>query len=925
MPGRTTLRVHRWLIAFSCAALACATLGTTLHVRAAPTWTVNSTADTADPCSGSVCTLRGAITAANAAGGGSIQFNIPPGGPQTIEVGSGTGMGLPEITANGVTIDATTQPGITPPGIRIDDPNANDGESGIVFDGSQNTVRGLIITNFHAWGILIRNGAGNNVVAGNWVGTADGVTAAGVGNADIDIEGPGGNNTIGGTTSADRNVFSGSLGSDGVHINSSNGNVVTGNYVGMTADGISRLPNAATGIGVDGKSSGNRIGGTTPGERNVVSGENGIGVQLLGALNSDGTCVGPSNNVIEGNWLGVNSAGNQPGPYGNHGEGVMAEVCAHDNVIGGTAPGAGNVIAGNKDDGIQIDGVGSPANGVCNNTVQGNVIGLDPTGIRVIPNTDAGVKVQNGACNTLVGGSTPGAGNVISGNDSDGVYVDRPHTSGTQITGNIIGLGSDGRTPLGNQANGVHIFNGDSGVQVTNNIISGNVGSGVLVSDPGSDYTVIKGNKIGADVSSSVARGNGGYGVWIYNGPRNANVTSNVITGNIGAGVAVQTVPNSGVTTLQDRISGNAIRSNGGIGIDLLPVPGVNANDGVNNNSQVGNSGIDYPVISAVSSNVAKGTAPPGSTVELFAAAPDQTNSNGEGASYLGSAGAAADGSWCIAVASIPGSVTATATDAAGDTSEFAADAAVGQTALQCPGSSPYPTPSPSPSGSPTPSPSPTPTPSPTPSPGPSVLFSDTFTAANGSPDSNFQMTRSAAGSSVGATIVNNQYQLAVALASLQVGTWQYVQARELPVTPSWSTGTIAVDWQMSTNDTIDQTASLVLTPTTGSGNCLNQPDYLRVRAQNGTIAIVRRVSGGSATTIWWGSLPSSPAVQEFRLQIDGTNLWLYGGAPGGMALLVGPLGHGLSWSTAYVYLHASNDAAATWNALFDNVEIDKM
>jgi len=216
-----------------------------LPVHAAQTFVVNSAADGDGACSLNLCTLRMAIEAANAAGGGTIQFSIPPGGAQTIAVGSTTGTALPPITAGNVTIDGTTQPGATAPGVRIDDATGSAQSSGLVLDGQSDTVRGLAITGFHQWGIQVAAGSSGDVIAGNWIGTADGATAAGNAAGGIDVQGPGGD-TVGGTGAADRNVVSGN-GADGIRVEQSNGNVLTGNWVGLTADGISRLANAGVG------------------------------------------------------------------------------------------------------------------------------------------------------------------------------------------------------------------------------------------------------------------------------------------------------------------------------------------------------------------------------------------------------------------------------------------------------------------------------------------------------------------------------------------------------------------------------------------------------------------------------------------------------------------------------------------------------
>jgi hypothetical protein len=151
------------------------------------------------------------------------------------------------------------------------------------------------------------------------------------------------------------------------------------------------------------------------------------------------------------------------------------------------------------------------------------------------------------------------------------------------------------------------------------------------------------------------------------------------------------------------------------------------------------------------------------------------------------------------------------------------------------------------------------------------------------------------------------------------------VQAREVTVQPSWSTGTVAFHWQMTTAANLDQTSNFVLAPTAVTGNVLSAPDYLRVRVQNGILAIVRRVAGGAATTLWSGSVPVTTALNDFELDIDAATISLYQGPAGAATLRVGPLAHGLAWTSGYPYFSATTDALPVWNALFDTFEIDRM
>jgi len=268
------------------------------------TWTVTSAGDAAGACTPTDCTLRAAIAAANSSvGADRIVFAIPGSGQQTIAVGGGAANQLPAVTGNDITIDGTTQPGGGDHGIRIDDPDTGDNESGLVIQGQRATIRGLALTRWDRFGIQLTATALNAVIAGSWVGTGDGVTSQGTGDDGIRVTG-GGGDQIGGSSPADRNVISGGK-NDGLEIQGSSDNVVTGNYVGLAADGATRMPNADTGIEINGASLRNRVGGTTAGERNVASGNNGIGIQLLGSLRTDGTCASPEQNVVEGNWSGL--------------------------------------------------------------------------------------------------------------------------------------------------------------------------------------------------------------------------------------------------------------------------------------------------------------------------------------------------------------------------------------------------------------------------------------------------------------------------------------------------------------------------------------------------------------------------------------------------------------------------------------------
>ena len=117
--------------------------------------------------------------------------------------------------------------------------------------------------------------------------------------------------------------------------------------------------------------------------------------------------------------------------------GILVE--SDGNRIGGTAAAARNVISGNDGRGVNFGSSGS------DNVVLGNYIGTDPAGTAAVPNTAAGVLLGNVGPQT-VGGAESGAGNVISGNGGDGIFVSCTGSNGSVIQGNTIGLTAAGAT-----------------------------------------------------------------------------------------------------------------------------------------------------------------------------------------------------------------------------------------------------------------------------------------------------------------------------------------------------------------------------------------------------------------------------------------------------------------------------------------------
>ena len=166
---------------------------------------------------------------------------------------------------------------------------------------SGSTIKGLAINRFAQEGILI-TASSNNVIKGNFLGTSAAGTV-GLGNlVGVSIILGSTNNTIGGTTAADRNIISANT-VDGIQIRNAgtSSNVVLGNYIGLDVTGTVDLGNTNQGVAIFGSATNNTIGGTAAGAGNVLSGNNGEGVRITGS--------GTTGNVVLGNLIGTNAAG----------------------------------------------------------------------------------------------------------------------------------------------------------------------------------------------------------------------------------------------------------------------------------------------------------------------------------------------------------------------------------------------------------------------------------------------------------------------------------------------------------------------------------------------------------------------------------------------------------------------------------------
>jgi len=346
------------------------------------------------------------------------------------------------------------------------------------------------------------------VLNGSQAGAVDG----------LDITG--GNSTIKGLVIQQ---FQGS----GLVLETNGGDRIQGNYIGTNAAGTVALANT-NGIAI--YSNANTIGGTSAGAGNVISGNNNVGVGIFAAA--------ASGNLVQGNYIGTNASGTSAVPNAAYGVLVLA---ASGNTIGGAVAGSGNVVSGNGQIGVFLAGTGTTGN-----VVAGNDIGTNPNGTAALANAVYGVVINAGASGNLIGGTTSGAGNVVSANGQVGVFLSGTGTTGNVVAGNDIGTNLNGTAALANAAYGVAINGGASDNTVggttpgAGDVVSGNGAVGVFLTGSGTTGNVVAGNDIGTNLNGTAALPNASYGVAI-NGGASGNLIGgstaaarNVISGNSG-------------------------------------------------------------------------------------------------------------------------------------------------------------------------------------------------------------------------------------------------------------------------------------------------------------------------------------------------------------------------------------------------------
>jgi CSLREA domain-containing protein len=517
-------------------------------VAAAGPFTVTSTADAGDAfpgngacaTSGGACTLRAALEEANAsAGPTTINFNIP-----TSDGGYNAGLGvwsirptsvLPTLSAGGLTINASSQPGgrASGPKIELDGGLITTDRNGFTITSANNVIDGFVINRFLSLSTI--------------------------------------NKGI------------------GIYINGDNadGTIVRNSWIGTDAAGTSAAANDFAGIYVKG-------GDNTQILSNVVSGNGGSAgssSNMILGITVDDSSTATDNTTVAGNLIGTNATGSGAVGGGNPQNGIWIAYHTHNTLVGGSTTAARNVISGHSvttdpgRSGIRVDGLGQSGN-----VIRGNYIGTNAAGTGAIANA-YGISLRDAVNGTQV------IGNLISGNLSHGVNAEQllRSTSGLVIQDNSIGLSSAGGA-LGNGGSGVAFYrNGSNAIGVTGSTIQGNTiaantGDGILIGSAGLAGSlfasnVIVGNYIGTATgggTTSTALLNGRYGVEVVSGSGirvggTVAAERNIIAAGFGfAGVRLSSANVSGASVLGNYIG---VASNGSS--PLIGTPGSRASFGV--------------------------------------------------------------------------------------------------------------------------------------------------------------------------------------------------------------------------------------------------------------------------------------------------------------------------------------------------------
>jgi len=298
-----------------------------------------------------------------------------------------------------------------------------------------------------------------------------------------------------------------------------------------------------------------------------------------------------------------------------------------------------------SENGLSISGTGARGN-----VVIGNFIGVGANGAIANANNSCGILLKGAGAKNVIGVETEGDRNLISANRKNGIQIEGADS--TVVKGNYIGCDVTGTTKLGNTGSGIYLTGASTNASIGGaaanqaNVLTANTEHGILLNGSSVKSNKILGNLIGTNQGKTLDLSNEKYGVYFSGGASDNTLgPNNTIMFNKKHGVGV-----SGNTTLKNRITQNSISKNVLTGIEHL---------------LGGNANMAAPLDVRVAGNQVTGKASAGATLEIF------SDNAEEGALYEATVTATAQGTFAWQGTPQGPSVTATATDNQGNTSEF--------------------------------------------------------------------------------------------------------------------------------------------------------------------------------------------------------------------------------------------------------------
>lgn len=482
---------------------------------------------------GDQCSLRAAIQEANARSGFDlINFNIPGEGVKTISPMNA----LPDITDR-VFINGATQPGHSDsPLIELNGINTPEETNGLNFKngsgglsgvyGSGSTVLGLAIFNWRNGKHINFDNSDSSQVLRCYLG----VRASGASLGDHQFsQGVSLNNSSYvrvGFSDSDGNLISGNY--MGITLSNCQNCRIESNKIGTDKTGTTAIPNEFNGIELKGESNtGTRI------FKNLISGNKSAGI----SIETSRVSADVLNNHIFENLIGTTSDGMDKLP---NGAGIYISGSNNNRI-------RSNTISGNKELGILIGNSFEPSYSAESNEIDGNKIGVGADGLKALPNKD-GIVIQNTSKNKIGLSSA----NIISANTERGILIDRtegvsiPESKENEIHNNLIGLNANNQD-LGNGKQGIFLKGSVSQTLIKGNTISGNGLSGIESSSK-AENNIIRENKIGTFAPNKI-------GITITSSSRN-KIHDNEIVGNTDFNILL----GNSVPVFAENLAGEAAR-----------------------------------------------------------------------------------------------------------------------------------------------------------------------------------------------------------------------------------------------------------------------------------------------------------------------------------------------------------------------------